>query len=296
MYTYKFTLDGTAYYFVGDTQVKNKVANKQGVEMLAKINAEVSELFSSDDPNSRNGLTIPHSTVLSETYEVLARPEVTQAKEQMDEECVRYRIQDCTIVNVYRLNGKVLMGTKNSWGINNSKDLYENTTYGQAFEESLAAYGLTLDTLPSGTYGFSNPRFHLMANAFNVFSFTREFITVDTTSVAVGVLPELAGEDDTEYIEYYPRLHMYFEVVSPARQEVCNTLYFNRIRFRSADDKISLINCMINFLCNAKPIARKYVSVNQSFNSYTMGCRNFITAIAKGITRIGSDKYYGVKP
>ena len=294
MSTYKFTLDGKSYYFVGDSQVKNKVANKQGVELLQKVNAEVCNRFTTDDTYSRNGLSVPHSTVLDENYNIVVRPEVTQAKSQLDEECIRYKIEDCTIVNVYKLDGKILLGTKNSWGINNSKDLYDSTTYGSAFEESLSAYGLTLDTIPEGTYGFTNPRIHLMSNKYSVFSFTRDSL-VNDDGETVNVQLQLADNNDTEYFEYYPHLHLYHEVVSQGRQEACNTLYSNRNRFRDSDDKISLLNCIINFLCEARPAARKYVGINQSFNSYAMACRKYITNVVRGIDRITTDKYYGVE-
>jgi hypothetical protein len=313
MSTYKFTLGASTYYFVADNAVKPKVANKQGNDAFRRINNEVARLFASKI-STRNGLTIPHSTILNENFEVVVRPEVSQAKSRLEGvEFQRFALGDYTVVNVYTLEGKVYMGTRNSWGINNSKDLYEDITYGSAFDECLAAYGFTLESLPSGTYAFSNPKIHLMANSIAIYSFTRPSIINDdgvAVSFAFPVIrspsPKFEEEDiDAVYantssttvenvIEYYPALQQFHEIISEDRQEVYNALYFNRTRFRNADNRISLINCVLNFLCETKASTRKYANNNKLFNNNFMECRKYITYIARGIDNVTSDKYFGI--
>jgi hypothetical protein len=277
MNAYKFTHCGSVYFYVGESGVKKRVADKQGKDFINDLNEKITDI---------HGNLVP-GTVLDESFNIQASPEVIPSSKRLEgEEFIRYKVCDLTVINLYELDGVRLMGTRNSWGINNSKDLFESVSYGDAFKEALSVVGLDFEEIPLGTYGFSNPRIHMMANTHRVYSFT-----LDSHNDVLLEFDE-ASDEDTEFIEYYPIKGYYYNVVSKERETICNLLYLNRTRFRNSQDALSLVFCVLNYLSNVDIASSRYAGSNKIFNKTFINCRNYIFKIVNELDNYKDETEY----
>lgn len=289
MHAYKFELEDADYYILGESTLKDRVIKKQGKEKLEKINAEIQKRY-----KTKYGYSIPYGTVLDENFEVVSSPDTTQSRATPNDEVVKYKITDATFIHLYRLNGKTMIGTRNSWDITNSYDLYSNFTYGDALTSCLSKLGLTIDDLPNGSYAFSHPLIHLLSKEYRLYSFNIEAIG----DVSLRFDPATTDE----YMSHYPNLGIYHETCSDEYEQLRKLLYYNRQRFRYEDDKgvqcdeISLINCMLNFQCNSSREVKDYVHRNKSFNDVALSGKRFVDSVTKSITSLNpnSTTYYSV--
>lgn len=289
MYAYNFTIDGQTFHYVGETSVKLNIIDKQGKETLQELNNKIKEKY--EAVNSERVLY--GGTVLDSNKNIINKPEVVQVqKRQKSDNAIRYKIIDGTFINIYSINDHTLLGTRNSWGINKSVDIYEDFSYGDAFNECLEHYGLTLEDMPHGTYAFSNPKIHLLAKELRIYSFTHDELNDRSISF------DLANDETIEeYIEYYPETLTFYENISINRKHLVELLYHNRKKFRSKkDNNISLINCITHYQCFAKKSVRKYVNDNKVFNEYSLGCYRYIMSVVRQLSKIHSDsiKFYGI--
>lgn len=309
MHSYGFTLkdnevEDRQYYFICESRVKRHTIEKQK-GIIEIINNEVKKRYGMTEVNKSRvqqvdahdarQLTIPYGTVLDADYEVLYSPEVTQTRIRLNQKHERYVPVDGTFINLYRINEQVMLGTRNSWSITNSRDIYEDYTYGQAFYDTLEYLGINVADLPNGSYLFSNPSIHMMALKPALYSFTLPRLTIE------GVVHDLrfpvAAEDATEYIEFYPSENVYYECVSRERDELCRILYSNRNNYRcETNSHVSLLNCFVTYLCVANRSVKEYVNTNKVFNKIAMRCLGFIRGKTDEFVGISRDHsaFYGV--
>ena len=123
-----------------------------------------------------------------------------------------------------------------------------------------------------------------------MYSFTRSKVENESVNVDLQFPP--ADTDATEYIEYYPERQTYYECVSEERDSLCEILYNNRMSFRSEHDCVSLLKCMVNYLCTANRSVKTYVSENKVFNDVTMKALSFIHRKTREFVGINRDSEY----
>lgn len=293
MHAYEFTNGGETYFLLAESTVKERTIKNQGKERLEEINNEIKSRYG---VKRSNRYTIPFGTVLDSDYNVVSSPTVTQnysAKGESEE--VNYKWVDGTFVHIYRLGEDVMIGTRNSWNITKSYDLYNNLTYGDAFYSCLEKMGLVMDDLPNGSYVFSHPLLHQTAKQYRIYSFTIESIGDVKLSF------DRSTEDDEEYLAYCHKYGYYREVISSQRTKLNQLLYFNRQRFRyngeEVSDELSLLYCLLNFHCHANKELHNYVYSNKLFNDVTHECSKFITSIVRHLNKSNPNNkmYYGVE-
>lgn len=302
MHAYGFTLkdnevDNRQYYFICESRVKKHTIEKQK-ETIDAVNNEVKKRFGMTEVSKSHNqlqLTVPYGTVLDSDYEVLYSPEVTQTRVKLTETAERYSVVDGTFINLYRINNQVMLGTRNSWSITNSHDIYEGYSYGEAFNDCLDHLNINVEDLPNGSYVFCNPSIHMMANDYALYSFTNPRLTINGTVYNLR-FPDVS-ETATEYIEFYPSENAYYECVSREREELCRILYSNRNVHRCENsDHVSLLNCFVTYLCVANKSVKEYVYLNKVFNGIAMRCLGFIRGKTEEFIGISRDSptFYGV--
>lgn len=305
MHAYGFEIEEDQYYILAASPVKPETIKKQGFDRMRSINDTIRKLYGERDGSYR----VPFGTVFNDMFGVVSSPEVAEVdhyddseSEDEDELCGTadvddaecYANVDATFIHLYRIDGRVMLGTRNSWDITHSKDLYEKLTYGDAFYSCLKRLGLSVDQLPNGTYAFSHPLLHLTANDYRVYSFTNPSIA--------GVSLEFDPCSDEDCITYYPYERVYTVTESEERDSLHRLLYNRRWRFRrGADgeltcDELGMINCMLNYYCNASPSTRGYVKSTLCLNDYSSYCLDFVTSLIKGIFKVkrSTTRYHGV--
>lgn len=305
MHAYGFTIEQTdideeQYYFICDSQVREHTIKKQK-DTIYSVNDTIKEKYADKGQLHRynNQFNLPYGTVLDSDFEIVHSPEITQVKNRCnDENMVRYKYVDGTPVNVYRLGSRMMLGTRNSWDITHSYDLYRNYNYGNAFEECVAHMGIKLEDLPNGTYVFSNPKIHLMSQFPALYSFTQDELYIANIDASISLRLDEANDDDVDYYEFYPSNNRYYEHISDERNKLCDILYNNRTTYRDDNnDRVSLLRCMVNYLCVADRSVKTYASNRKIFNNNTMRTLSFIhrkTREFKDISR-DSETFYGVK-
>lgn len=295
MHAYEFTNGGDTYFLLAESTVKDRIIKNQGKERLEEINNEIRSRYG---VKRTNRYTIPFGTVLDSDYNVVSSPTVTQnysVKGENESEEVKYKWVDGTFVHIYRLGDDVMIGTRNSWNITGSYDLYHNLTYGSAFRSCLDKAGLSIDDLPDGSYVFSHPLLHQTAKEYRVYSFAIESIGDVTLSF------DLADSEDEDYLAYCHKHKYYREVISTQRSKLNQILYFNRQRFRyngdEVSDELSLLYCLLNYHCHANKELHNYVYSKKLFNDVTHECSKFITSIVRYLNKSNPNNkmYYGVE-
>lgn len=318
MHAYGFKIDDDQYYILAESVVKAETIQKQGFDNMRFINDEIRKRY-----GEGNTYSVPFGTIFDEGFNVVSSPEVTEVDfetyfdilNEEDDEYThdsheythddstddeedftnKFAIVDATFIHLYRLGDRVMLGTRNSWDISSTKDLYGELTYGKAFNSCLKRMGLDVSQLPNGSYAFSHPLLHLTTNSYRVYSFTNTEIN--------GVSLEFDECDvDDNHIYYNPLARCFTIVETEGRQYLHSMLYDNRWRFRrdanneTVCDELSMVNCMLHYQCNATPGTKRYVKNHSSLNDYASYCLNFVTSVIDGIYRINPNatQYHGV--
>jgi hypothetical protein len=291
MHAYEFKVDGKVCHILAEHVAKDKTLKAQGKDKLEAINATIKKRYGL----SGGGYTVPFGTIFDEDFNVISSPEVWQSRTPLTSSEVKYKLVDATFVHLYRLDGQIMLGTRNSWNITKSYDLYTDLTYGKAFNSCLTRLGIDIDDLADGSYAFSHPLLHPMAKDYRLYSFTNTTVG-DDINIAFD-----EAVDEEEHILYYPDNKAYFEVVSEECDSARSLLYLNRQRFRhhtcdSISNELSMVNCILHFHCNATSEVRSYITRNKLLNEFALSCYIFVTSITRNIAKINpNDKnYYSV--
>ena len=221
-----------------------------------KVNKQVIRFYHCSDKKSnvRTQATehVP-GTILDDNMEVLYTPKYQVVGEPNDTHTKRLAILDCTVINLYYMDGEWYMGTKNSWNIRKLQD-FVSTTYGQFFDESLSIYPKfsydALDKTKMYTLLFTNPNCHLLAkqHAVYVYSATDELANI------FPVLPE-----ETHYKNYVllsETENSVYICESEGRKLCTSKLYSARSRCYSKDHNFAIVKTFISAYCKCKPDVR----------------------------------------
>lgn len=120
-----------------------------------------------------------HGTILDAKKEVMRKPSFFVTHNRLSGESFKtFAMSDCTVVNLYNVDGVWRMGTRNSWDISEIEE-YPGLTNKVLFNEVIDKLGLsfsvsTLDKNKIHTVAFSNPKCHLFAKNYALWSYDPE--------------------------------------------------------------------------------------------------------------------------
>jgi hypothetical protein len=199
-------------------------------------------------------------TILDADMSPLFQPTYSVAENATAQHTNKLKILDCTIVNLYYMDGEWYMGTKNSWNIRKLQD-FVPVTYGEFFEECLSQYpDFSYDVLDKSkmyTVLFTNPRCHLLANECKVYVYSEQ----DELAQYFDILPE-----EKLFTDYILLDNKNTIVVHQSKiRELCmRLLYSNRRRLYSKDHNLALVKSLISAYCKC-PV-KDSSSVNEYLN------------------------------
>lgn len=190
-------------------------------------------------------------TILNEDEEVIRQPTYWLSSNftfNTTYTYLKFKIEDCTIINLYNFEGKWYMGTKNSWDISKTID-YTHTSFSEFFNQSITEgkYEFNYDNLdPAKVYtiGFCNPNCHLMAKEYKVFAYNEELTCFDRPML-------VTDENEKNYVTLCQETGELFIKQTKLREEISKQLYSNRNKLRRANQDHAMIRVLINVLfCN----------------------------------------------
>lgn len=207
--------------------------------------------------NKRSGVrtmktSYPPGTILDADKTVLYKPDYYIVDKLSSEgECKKYKLHDCTVMNIYYMEGEWYYGTKNSWNIKNLKD-FTLTTYGKFFEECLEHYPeFSLDSLDKErmhTVIFTNPGCHFLSDAHKIYVYDN------------AAYPGLDQLEETDGDEYVAVCGGEIQIVqSKLRETATNLLYNNRMKCYSKELKLARAKVIISALCHCPENMRSQV-------------------------------------
>lgn len=190
----------------------------------------------------------PPGSILDEQKEPIYVPEYSTVSKATPSHNLALAMLDCTIVNLYYMDGQWYMGTKNSWNIRRLHD-FVSTTYGEFFEECLAMYpDFSYDKLDKSrmyTVLFSNPKCHLLSEQMGIYVYTED----DELANFFDVLPESDGDN---YILLSEKEKTIWVCESASRSFCLSKLYSDRKRLYSSVYDFSVAKTFISALCKCK--------------------------------------------
>lgn len=216
-------------------------------------------------------------TILDEDMNPIYTPAYSVVDDATPNHTRKLAILDCTILNLYFMDGEWYMGTKNSWNIRKLQD-FTPTTYGEFFDESLSYYPKfsydKLDTTKMYTVLFTNPRCHLLAKDYKVYVYT----STDVLAEYFEVLPEeklfdnyiLVDDKNTVYVQQ-----------SKFREECLRKLYSNRRRLYSKEHDLAIAKTLISAMCKCS------AGELNNFVNYVAQHRNiFVEPVLKNVLEV----------
>lgn len=192
-------------------------------------------------------------SILNDNAQVLFEPKYSVVDKPNDTHTVKKELMDCTVINLYYIDGKWHYGTKNSWNIDRLRDI-TNVTYGEYFRESLSHYPDfsfdKLDTKKMYTVLFSNPKCHFFSSNYRVCVHDES----DDLASVLEVLPEtdnenhilLSREENTIYIHQ-----------TDIHKRVTDCIYRNRKKCKDEIHSIAVAKCIISALCYSEGTSNK---------------------------------------
>lgn len=222
-------------------------------------NSEIKYLYCQEKKHNRQTTSNHvHGTILSPAGEVLRKPDFYVTPNAISGDHVKkYKMHDCTVINFYNIGGIWRMGTRNSWDISNIQEfsnLSNNDLFFEVVEKCEYEFDYAkLDPSKIHTFAFSNPKCHLFASEYKIWSY-------DPTHDFVDAPDEY--ESGTEYIAYDPNTGELGIHQSALRKNVIDIMY---------TDRMSIIDQETNYrVAVAKLLLRPLMTRRKNESAYTI--------------------------